>query len=143
MDIKKQRQETVLELARKESFATQNDLTKRLKSLGFKVDQGTVSRDLKELGLVKVNSSYKSIEELNVRLKVSGTAVAKRFVKKIQWSGNLMVIKTDPGTANTVASCLDKLDIPELLGTVAGDDTIIGVLAKGARRKNIENQILG
>jgi transcriptional regulator of arginine metabolism len=133
----------ILELVRKESFGTQGGLTRRLKGLGFKVDQGTVSRDIKELGLVKVNDNYKPVDQIETGIKVSNKAMAKRLIKKIACSGNLMIIRTDPGSANTVASCIDKIDIPEILGTVAGDDTILAVLKQGVKPAKIERKILG
>lgn len=142
MDAKKSRQETILEVVKKEPIATQQELTKKLKMLGFAVDQGTVSRDIGELGLVKIHSHYKPIEQADAVIPLSSKSIIKRFVRKTSSSLNLMVIKTTVGSAQPVASAIDRLDIPEILGTVAGDDTIIVVLKPKTSHQKIEKQIL-
>jgi transcriptional regulator of arginine metabolism len=111
---------------------TQEDLVEELKKEGFLVTQATISRDLSSLGLVKAKlNNGVSVYLLPEVEKLRNTLAS--FVKKIDRAENLVVIKTEPGAAQSVAASIDRIDMPEILGTVAGDDTILVV---GRDRKN-------
>jgi transcriptional regulator of arginine metabolism len=120
---------------------TQEDLLEELKKQGFLVTQATISRDLGSLGLVKAKlNSGASVYLLPEVEKLRNTLVS--FVKKIDRAENLVVIKTEPGAAQSVAASIDGIDMPEILGTVAGDDTILVV---GRDKKNagkVETKLL-
>ena len=130
--MKSQRQNRILELVSKYEIETQEDMMSRLQSEGFKVTQATVSRDLRELKLTKtltargtyrysVNSGRAHAG--NVRLN---NAMVDSIVQ-VEYSFNNVVVKTYPGLAAAVASAIDAMNMSNILGCVAGDDTIITV----------------
>ncbi|MCT4661281.1 MAG: arginine repressor [Tissierellales bacterium] len=123
------RQEKILKIIRDHDVETQEDLTKYLRELGIDITQATISRDIKELGLVKVmgkNGKYRYASFQN-----AGDGATERLMKifgssivSITPAGHLLVIKTIPGAAQVSASAVDALGIEEIIGTIAGDDTI-------------------
>ena len=118
---------------------SQEELVYLLKRRGFKVTQATIARDLKELGAVKVKKGGRSFykipdensEKLLTKLKVS----FNNFVKDIKYTDNLIIIKTTPGSATGIARLIDEYDIKGVLGTIAGDDTILAVSEKSRVNK--------
>ncbi|PYV13835.1 MAG: ArgR family transcriptional regulator [Acidobacteria bacterium] len=100
------RRTQILDLLRAEPVATQTDLRRKLGRRGIRVTQATVSRDIEELGVVKTREGY--------RLPL----------RDVRQAANLVILKTHPGNAHTVAVALDAVPWPEVMGTVAGDDTI-------------------
>lgn len=132
--MKAGRQRKILEIISSQIIETQEELANALKATGYDVTQATVSRDIKELGLIKVpageNLYRYAVPQENT--KVSSSSYYHRLerlfrdsVTNIDDSENLIVIRTLPGTAHAVASCIDHLEWSEILGTVAGDDTIL------------------
>ncbi|MEW6621649.1 MAG: arginine repressor [Bacillota bacterium] len=132
--MKNARQKKILEIIKEYNVETQEELAKRLKESGFEVTQATVSRDIKELGLIKIatgNDSYKyhMVNEQRQGINISRLSrLLQDSVVKIDHSENLIIIKTLPGVANAIASCIDHIQWPEVIGTVAGDDTILIVV---------------
>lgn len=128
--MKSQRHTRMLELVSKYEIETQEELMKRLQSEGFKVTQATVSRDLKELKLTKTLTARGTYRySVNVGRQRAGSgrlnnAMADSIVQ-VSYSLNNVVIKTYPGLAQAVASAVDALNMHNILGCVAGDDTII------------------
>ncbi len=129
--MKYERQMKIKELIEHEIIETQEELAERLKAAGIEVTQATVSRDIKELGLVKVPSMdnrYRySVPENTFRHR-DQERMGRMFrdsVLRMDYSENLIVIKTLPGTAQAVASTIDNSDDQRIIGTVAGDDTIL------------------
>ena len=128
--MKSQRQERILELVSKYEIETQEDMMSRLKSEGFKVTQATVSRDLKELKLTKTltaRGTYRYAVN-TARHRTGSVKFNNAMVDSIihvDYSFNNVVIKTYPGLAQAVASGVDALNMHNILGCVAGDDTII------------------
>ncbi|HOA15863.1 MAG TPA: arginine repressor [Bacillota bacterium] len=132
--MKHRRHQKILELIRTHVVETQEQLAQLLEADGIEVTQATVSRDLKELELVKgpaSNGRYKytapeerNLENLNKRVE----RVMKDDVVSIHDSENLVFIKTVTGAAHAVAAVLDELNWREVLGTIAGDDSIIMVV---------------
>lgn len=145
MQHKTDRQKTILDLIHRYPIATHSELQARLRSAGIRVDQGTLSRDIRELSLVKVAAEggyrYALLEEANPTLPQRGIAVIKRFMRSIECSGNQIVIKTDAGAAQPVAEAIDRLNLEELLGTVAGDNTIIAVVKEGLVSRRVVNKL--
>lgn len=127
--VKSRRQRKILDLITSYEIETQGELAELLREIGIEVTQATVSRDIKELGLIKVpmgsrycygqaSGGVGGILERQQRL-------FRESVVKIAASENNVVIKTLVGSAQAVAAVIDGLDLPEIIGTVAGDDTII------------------
>jgi transcriptional regulator of arginine metabolism len=128
VDRKSSRQRALLTLIRSESIATQGALVERLRDQGISCTQVSVSRDLRELGLVKKGGFYMlSDEEPSLTSEeISGlTDNIAAFIRDISVVGdNLVVVKTLSGTAHSVGLLLDNLSAPDIAGTVAGDDTV-------------------
>lgn len=130
--MKKSRQEKILAIIQEQDIGTQDGLAEALHEAGFRVTQATVSRDIKELGLVKVpgQSGFSRYAVPPVHYR-SGDRLKRLFrdaVVAMDCSENLIVIKTQPGEAQGVASAVDQSQWPEVIGTVAGDDTILVVV---------------
>ena len=125
------RQVKILELIADNIVETQDDLMRMLKSAGFNATQATISRDIKELGIVKVSIDGKrqkyvrEIGDRNVSNKLVN--IFKHAVLSIATAVNIIVIKTMPGSANIAGMMLDRLENPDILGCVAGDDTVMAV----------------
>jgi transcriptional regulator of arginine metabolism len=139
--VKRQRQQALLELIRREPLGSQEQIRTRLSRLGHPATQSTISRDLEELGLVRVRGPdgrqrYIAAGNGEPYPVVPLEALLREFVMDVESSGNLLVVKTLPGAANAVADGLDRAALPEALGTVAGDNTILVVLREkvSARR---------
>lgn len=132
--MKNSRQRKIIEIISKEAIETQQELAEALSKAGYKVTQATISRDIKELGLVKIpaanNLSYYrvNVERPAHRLDDLLKRLFRDSVVGIDYSENLIIIKTHPGGAQAVASAVDQSGWPEIIGTVGGDDTIIVVV---------------
>jgi transcriptional regulator of arginine metabolism len=130
--MKSKRQEKILQIIASENIETQEELINRLRLAGFDVTQATVSRDIRELKLTKVMTDM-GVYKYTVPTKTQEnpahiyTGALSASIKSVENAGNLIVVKTYPGMANAVAAGIDSLSEPELLGCVAGDDTIIMV----------------
>lgn len=137
--MKAQRHMKIREIITAKEVETQDELVNELKRAGYNVTQATVSRDIKELHLVKVLTDrgiYKY--SLPADHRFNPLQKLRRILKEsfinIEQSENLIVIKTLPGNANALASVLDRLNWEEILGTIAGDDTILVICRK---RENV------
>src|ERR671915_1699046 len=123
------RQGAILRLVRERDLATQAEVAEALRGEGIDAVQTTVSRDIAQLGLVKVrNADGKLVYALpgsDDLSRLSGlTAALRRWTVSLDATGNLVVLKTPPGHANALARALDEAALPDVAGTVAGDDTI-------------------
>lgn len=131
---KQKRIKLIKEILESQEIKSQEDLVLILKQMGINVTQPTIAKDLKELGAVKINKGDKSYyilpneESENILKKIK--FAFKNFVKEIVNEENLILVKTTPGNANSVAVLIDKYEIKGVLGTVAGDDTILVVSKK-------------
>ena len=117
--MKDDRQRAILELVRERPLHTQQELANALAALGLGATQATVSRDIQELGLIRTADGYRAGPPLSL---VSELVLS---MTRVQF---LVVIRTPPGTANVVARAIDDAALEGIVGTVAGDDTIIVVL---------------
>ncbi|NLJ76219.1 MAG: arginine repressor [Peptococcaceae bacterium] len=128
------RQRKVLEIIRRRRIATQEELSGELKKNGYHVTQATVSRDIKELGLVKIpfdNNELYYARPGETPLPTSRERLKKVFLDSVisfDASENLIILKTNPGGAQGVASAIDQSGWEEIIGTVGGDDTILVVV---------------
>jgi transcriptional regulator of arginine metabolism len=136
---KTQRQHRLAQLLENNAVTSQTQLVELLEAGGVRATQATVSRDLDELGAVKVRvpggESVYAIPELpheRVAPEDHLRRMLSDWVADIGVSGNLVVLRTPPGSAHVVGSALDRSGLPEILGTVAGDDTVLVVVADGA-----------
>lgn len=147
--MKAGRQRKIIDIINKQVICTQEELVKALRAEGFKVTQATVSRDIKELGLIKVphedGQLYRYALPADTRSPNPITRLHKVFrdsVVKVDYSENIIVIRTLTGNAHAVAACLDHSDWEEVLGTVAGDDTILVIVKpKSAVKKVYETLV--
>lgn len=135
--MKESRQQAILSIIRENDVRTQAELAKELRALGFEVTQATVSRDIRELGVVKVASKDGGYRYAAPPSPLPPDALGRvqrtfhDFVKDIAFSGCLLVIKTQPGSAMVVAAALDALNLEGVAGTVAGDDAVLVVAKDG------------
>jgi transcriptional regulator of arginine metabolism len=129
---KSYRQGQILKLVRSQHPHTQEDLAQALRAIGIPATQVTLSRDIRELGLVKTADGYAQGAPEAASSGLDVITLAREFVQDIRVAQNLLVLRTSPGHANTVAVALDNADWPEITGTIAGDDTIL-VVAPDAR----------
>ena len=121
------RQRAILESLKHGSFASQDDLQRLLRKRGFKVGQATLSRDIRDLNLSKTHDGY-SLPLMEGSLAVALPPVSRlvrEFVLGVRSAQNLLVVKTIVGSAQPVAAALDEADWAEIVGTIAGDDTIL------------------
>ncbi len=148
MSMKADRHNAILDVIAKHSVATQAELKDRLKERGIEADQATLSRDIREMGLVKASEDgahyrYAPVEAVGPPVHVKASAILARLVRKIECSGNLLVLKTDPGEASPVGLALDRMGWDEVAGTVAGDDTLLVVAREGVPARKLAKKILG
>lgn len=132
------RQARIMELLAKFDISSQGQLTELLRESGFNITQATLSRDLDELGAVKLKSdsgSYYAIpgDQPGIPRQAGMldrfTRILSELVTNISFSANIVVLRTPAGAAQYLASYIDRVDLPEIAGTIAGDDTIF-VLAR-------------
>ncbi|MBR4019150.1 MAG: arginine repressor [Clostridia bacterium] len=127
--MKSARQTMILELIDQYDIDTQDELASMLKARGLKVTQATVSRDIKELRLIKVLSDdgvykYATVDKAEADLKDRFINIFAHSVLSMSATGNLVVVKTIPGTASAAAEAIDSMRMEEVVGTIAGDNSI-------------------
>lgn len=134
------RQGQILKLIRTRPIYTQDDLAVELKKeMGILATQVTLSRDMRELGLVKTNDGYRQVAA------PSGpdfATIAAGFLFDVRLAQNMVVLKTSPGHANSIAVSLDQEEWPEIVGTIAGDDTILVVTPEAATAKTVRERLM-
>ena len=141
---KAERQSLIKNLIQEFEFDTQNDLVDYLNGQGLAVTQATVSRDIKEIGIIKVKGKQKKYRyTLSHKNEKQNLKLYSGIILSIVYAQNLIVIKTTEGGANSVASFLDKNNINGILGTIAGDDTILVVTAGNLDAQRITDELKG
>lgn len=127
--MKEKRQNAIRTLLKDRTIRTQEELVEALKSMGYQVTQATVSRDMKEMRLIKISeetggwryaepdTSWPGLNDRLIRL-------LRDCVTSAEAAGQMIVVKTMSGAANTAAETLDKMEIPGIVGSIAGDNTI-------------------
>ena len=127
------RHERIAALIRQADVRSQTELAERLALDGIQVTQATLSRDLEELRAVKVRGAYLIPEDGERALRPAEQATSKlirllrELLTSVDHSGNLVVLRTPPGAAQFLASAIDRTGLPDIVGTIAGDDTILVV----------------
>jgi transcriptional regulator of arginine metabolism len=115
-----ERQDVIRRIVRRERIRTQRDLVERLKAFGYVCTQATVSRDITEMGLRKLPEGvYVLAEDLHLQRMIS------ELVQSVVRAEKLVLVKASPGTAPGVAAALDAAGLEEILGSIAGDDTVL------------------
>lgn len=135
--MKHYRQSAILDLVTLESIGSQDELRRRLRAKGFNATQATISRDIKQLGLVKraADGSYQKADEQSGGRANSDVAVRRAimdYMRSVDQVQQLLVLRTDAGLAQPLALAIDRTNLREVVGTVAGDDTIL-VITRHAR----------
>jgi len=148
MSAKSERQKALLDVIARQAVATQSELKELLKARGIAADQATLSRDIRELGLIKASDDgshyrYAPVESVAPASHERASTILARLVRKIECSGNLLVVKTDPGEASPAGLALDRMGWSEVVGTVAGDDTLLVVAREGSPARKLAKKILG
>lgn len=150
--MKNKRQKKILELIELYDVETQGELTQLLEKNGFAATQATVSRDIKELRLVKVSTSggsdvkYKYASnnlssEIDSRLGNKFKNILSETVTSIRYASNIVVLKTYAGMAQGAGAVIDALEAPTLIGSVAGDDTVIIVMSSEDDAKDFTKKL--
>ena len=145
--MKTKRQNEIIRIISSADIETQEELASELRSLGYKVPQATVSRDIRELRLIKVAAKeggfkYAKPERHEVAVSERLTRILSDSLVSVDASGNIIVVKTLSGSANVAAEALDNLGWPEILGTIAGDNTIFIVTRNEPDTAEITDRIL-
>ena len=136
-DARARRLRTLADLVRGETLASQEEATERLRGMGFTVTQATVSRDLEQLGAVKVKKggilSYALPDQIAESDWSAGRLerILTEWALSVEAAGQMIVIKTPPGSAHLVASAIDHAQLQEIAGTVSGDDTLFLAVRDG------------
>ena len=150
MKVKNNRLEALRLIISSQQLGSQDELLNALQKEGFKLTQATLSRDLKQLKVAKAASmsgNYVYVLPNETMYKRVSTPNSIREMMKvpgfvsINFSGNMGIIKTRPGYASSIAWNIDNSDIPEILGTIAGDDTIFIVIKEGIKHQEVINAL--
>ena len=145
--MKTKRQELIVDIIEKKEIETQEDLIAELKAAGYDVTQATVSRDIRELKLVKVTTGHGGYRYMlppqpsDSSVNVKFNSALAESITSVDYAVNIVVVKTYPGLANAVATGIDSLKLTSILGCVAGDDTIIIVVRDAEMARDIRERI--
>ncbi|MEO7653698.1 MAG: ArgR family transcriptional regulator [Bryobacteraceae bacterium] len=138
---KSYRQGQILQLIRLGEIFTQEELAQGLKKSGIVATQVTLSRDIADMGLVKTPEGYREMAAEETKPQLA--RLASEFLVDVRVAQNLVVLKTAPGHANSVAVALDRAQWPDVVGTIAGDDTILVIAPDKATAAEVRKKLLG
>lgn len=143
---KKKRLQTILSIIEENEISTQEEITEKLLERGFNVSQATVSRDIKELDLIKTGadggrSFYRKPATVQDEIPQKIKDLFKQITVSIVSANNLVVVKTLNGNGGAVGMAVDRMNIPQILGTIAGDDTLL-IVAKNSSDADIIVKVL-
>ncbi|MDR1780993.1 MAG: ArgR family transcriptional regulator [Tannerella sp.] len=137
MNVKEQRLQAICQTVRDETIRSQDDLLKALNIRGYNVTQATLSRDMKQLKIIRMPDA----DGLYVYAAPETAPTDEMKPLQIEFSGQLAVVKTRPGYAMGIASDIDAHALNEILGTIAGDDTILVIPREGFSREQVTNAL--
>ena len=148
--MKTSRQTKILDIIKKNKVSTQKELTRLLVKEGYEAKQPTVSRDITELGLIKIKDKdgrmyyAAAAPEGNLKKEDSGSflRVFREGFVNAEAASNILVVKTKAGMAMAVAACIDAMDIEGIIGSIAGDDTIMCAVKTAELAKEVESYLL-
>lgn len=140
---KRYRQGQILKMVSGDAITSQDELRKRLAHIKLPVTQATLSRDLRELKLVKTAAGYKPLTVITTETApLSALARAlSEFLSDVRPAGNMLVLKTPPGGAQPLAAAVDAERFPEVAGTIAGDDTVLIITPSPRTRAAVQRRI--
>jgi transcriptional regulator of arginine metabolism len=142
---KRDRQHAILELVAAQAVASQEDLRRLLRPRGFGVTQSTLSRDLRELRLARIPTPdgprYASPDSSNGETRATLEGVLPQFHVSSDGVGELLVLKSIPGGAQPIAEAIDAQSYPEVLGTIAGENTVLVICRSLSAREKMERLI--
>ncbi|MBS1826505.1 MAG: ArgR family transcriptional regulator [Acidobacteria bacterium] len=137
--LKRLRQQEIVKLVRSRSIHTQEQLAEALGRAGIEATQVTLSRDIRELGLVKTAQGYQELSSAKPAPDVH--EMANEFLLDVRIAQNLVVLKTTPGSASPIAVALDQANWSEVVGTIAGDDTVLVITPDTASAKAFRTRL--
>jgi transcriptional regulator of arginine metabolism len=146
--MKSHRQSLILELVDGEPITSQEQLRERLKERGIVATQATLSRDIRDLGLIKraADGAYRRATAAELPSNGEGHAqlrrVAEEYLRSADAVEQLLVLKTDTAQAQPLAVAIDRARIPEIVGTIAGDDTILVICRSAADAVSAQGRLL-
>lgn len=144
--MKTRRQALILQLLDQEPVRSQDQLRRHLRAHGIEATQATISRDIKELGLVKraADGAYQRASSPQPAGTASATVMMRAIAASVTQADQvqqLVVLKTPPGQANATAIAIDRTQLPDVVGTIAGDDTILVVLRDPRRAASFAGRV--
>ena len=134
------RQGQILKIIRKQEIYTQDELGRELGQFGIQTTQVTLSRDMRELGLVKTAEGYRQLVAEPSRTPLRD--VANEFLLDIRVAQNLVVLQTSPGHASTLAVTIDRQNLDDVMGTIAGDDTVLVITPHAEAADRFRQQLM-
>jgi transcriptional regulator of arginine metabolism len=138
---KSYRQGQILKLIRSRHVRTQEELAQELRALGVAATQVTLSRDIREMGLLKTPQGYSPQAEA-APAGPAVASIAREYLLDVRVAQNLLVLRTPPATANVLASALDHENWPEVTGTIAGDDTVLVIAPDSLTAQALHTKLL-
>lgn len=144
--MKTKRQRKIIELINKQNIETQEELARLLIESGFQVTQATISRDIRELNLTKVSTEDKKQKYVlgnvsNITINSKYMRVLNDGILSLDTAGNILVIKTVAGMAMAVGAAIDAIEIKEIIGCIAGDDTVMCVIKNSNKIEEVKNML--
>lgn len=144
--MKTKRQRKIIELITQQNIETQEELAQLLIESGFKVTQATISRDIRELNLTKVAMENKKQKYAlgnvpNMAINSKYMRVLNDGILSLDTAGNILVIKTVAGMAMAVGAAVDAIEINEIIGCIAGDDTVMCVVKNADKMEEVKNML--
>jgi transcriptional regulator of arginine metabolism len=143
--VKAKRQQTILSLVGRERLASQEEIRARLAALGLGTTQSTISREVEALGLARVTTTMDSATSCRATARLRAARVLKRLLEEFALSftrsDHGLVVRTPPGAAAALAEGIDRVDLPEVAGTIAGDNTILILGREGVATAALERSL--
>ncbi len=137
------RQAQILKLIQSQRIQTQEELARELSKAGVRTTQVTLSRDMRELGLAKTSEGYQRFAGDNNPSGPDLETIIAEFLTDARVAQNLLVLRTSPGNANSLASALDRSKWEAIVGTIAGDDTVLVIAPDHEQALGLKERILG
>lgn len=137
------RQGQILKVIERQQVHTQEELARELLKVGLQTTQVTLSRDIRELGLAKTGAGYQRFAGEAPAFGPDLATIAGEFLTDARLAQNLLVLRTSPGNASSLASALDREKWDEVIGTLAGDDTVLVITGDNGQAAAVRERLLG
>lgn len=131
------RYDAIIKIVTEQKISNQEILLEKLKELGYKATQSTVSRDIKKLGIIKASDDDGVIRYMTSSVNFTDQSIFAAAITGVNYAGHTAVIKCRTGTAQAVCTILDAMDYPDIIGTLAGDDTIFVLMGTETEARNL------